>query len=155
MRFRNIMEYIQETPGNTNPVILKQMVDEYVAAQSNELAAYTIDADIEDSVDLLGKKASDLQEGVFIVDGKVFGTLKYVTEYTGFSGLPEEQEGYYLVLHYECEAADSIKVHGVTLDSDGLHIIRMKKKGGNIKVEITKDSDTYVDYVNVDALMYE
>ena len=62
MRFRNIMEYVQETPGNTNSIILKQMIDEYVATQSNELAAYTIDADIEDSVDLLGKKASDLQE---------------------------------------------------------------------------------------------
>lgn len=155
MRFRNIMEYIQETPGNTNPVILKQMVDEYVAAQSNELAAYTIDADIEDSVDLLGKKASDLQEGVFVVDGKVFGTLKYVTGYTGFSGRADEQKGYYLALHYECEDADSIKVNGVTLDSDGIHILIMKKKGGNIKVEVIKDSDSYVDYVNVDALKYE
>ena len=155
MRFRNIMEYIQETPGNTNPAILKQMVDEYVAAQNNELAAYTIDADIEDSVDLLGKKASDLQKGVFIVDGKVFGTLKYVTGYTGFSGRADEQEGYYLVLHYACEDADSIKVNGVTLDEDGLHILIMKKKGGNIKVEVIKDSDSYVDYVNVDALKYE
>ena len=155
MRFRNIMEYIQETPGNINPVIFKQMVDEYVATQNNELAAYTIDADIEDSVDLLGKKASDLQEGVFIVDGKVFGTLKYVTGYTGFSGRADEQNGYYLALHYECEGADSIKVNGVTLDEDGLHILIMKKRGGNIKVEIIKDSDSYVDYVNVDALKYE
>ena len=155
MRFRNIMEYVQETPGNTNPAILKQMVDEYVAAQNNELAAYTIDADIEDSVDLLGKKASDLQKGVFIVDGKVFGTLKYVTGYTGFSGRADEQEGYYLALHYACEDADSIKVNGVTLDEDGLHILIMKKKGGNIKVEVIKDSDSYVDYVNVDALKYE
>ena len=155
MRFRNIMEYVQETPGNTNPAILKQMVDEYVAAQNNELAAYTIDADIEDSVDLLGKKVSDLQKGVFIVDGKVFGTLKYVTGYTGFSGRADEQEGYYLVLHYACEDADSIKVNGVTLDEDGLHILIMKKKGGNIKVEVIKDSDSYVDYVNVDALKYE
>ena len=155
MRFRNIMEYIKETPGNTNPVILKQMVDEYVETQGNELAAYTIDADIADSVDLLGKKASDLQEGVFIVDGKVFGTLKYVTGYTGFSGRADEQEGYYLVLHYACEDADSIKVNGVTLDEDGLHILIMKKKGGNIKVEVIKDSDSYVDYVNVDALKYE
>ena len=155
MRFRNIMEYVQETPGNTNPVILKQMVDEYVATQNNELAAYTIDADIADSVDLLGKKASDLQKGVFIVDGKVFGTLKYVTGYTGFSGRADEQEGYYLALHYECEDADSIKVNGVTHDEDGLHILIMKKKGGNIKVEVIKDSESYVDYINVDALMYE
>lgn len=155
MRFRNIMEYIQETPGNTNSAILKQMVDEYAADKDNALAAYTIDADIADSVDLLGKKASDLQKGVFIVDGKVFGTLKYVTGYTGFSGRADEQEGYYLVLHYACEDADSIKVNGVTLDEDGLHILIMKKKGGNIKVEVIKDSDSYIDYVNVDELKYE
>ena len=155
MRFRNIMEYIQETPGNTNPVILKQMVDEYVATQGNPLAAYTIDADIEDSVDLLGKKASDLQKGVFIVDGKVFGTLKYVTEYTGFSRLPEEQEGYYLALHYECEGADSIKVNGVTLDSDGIHILIIKKKGGKVMVEVSKDEDTFSEYIDISALKYE
>ena len=155
MRFRNIMEYIQETPGNTNPAILKQMVDEYVVAQNNELAAYTIDADIADSVDLLGKKASDLQEGVFIVDGKVFGTLKYVTGYTGFSGRTDEQEGYYLALHYACEDADSIKVNGVTLDEDGLHILIIKKMGGKVKVEVSKDEDTFSEYIDISALKYE
>ena len=155
MRFRNIMEYVQETPGNTNPAILKQMVDEYVVAQNNELAAYTIDADIADSVDLLGKKASDLQEGVFIVDGKVFGTLKYVTGYTGFSGRADEQEGYYLALHYACEDADSIKVNGVTLDEDGLHILIIKKMGGKVKVEVSKDEDTYSEYIDISALKYE
>ena len=155
MRFRNIMEYIKETPGNTNPVILKQIVDEYVETQNNELSAYTIDADIADSVDLLGKVASNLQEGVFIKDGKVFGTLKYVTEYTGFSGLPEEQEGYYLVLHFECEGADSIKVNGVTLDEDGIHILIIKKKGGKFFVEITKDENTFSEYIDISGLKYE
>ena len=155
MRFRNIMEYIKETPGNTNPVILKQIVDAYVETQNNELSAYTIDADIADSVDLFGKVASDLQEGVFIKDGKVFGTLKYVTGYTGFSGLPEEQEGYYLVLHYECEGADSIKVNGVTLDEDGIHILIIKKKGGKVFVEITKDENTFSEYIDISDLKYE
>lgn len=155
MRFRNIMEYIQETPGNTNSVILKQMVDEYVATQNNQLAAYTIDADIADSVDLLGKKASDLQEGVFIVDGKVFGTLKYVTGYTGFSGRADEQEGYYLALHFECEGADSIKVNGVTLDSDGIHILIIKNKGGKFKVEVNKDENTFSEYIDISGLEYE
>ncbi len=155
MRFRNIMEYIQETPGNTNPVILKQIVDEYVATQGNALAAYTIDADIQDSVDLLGKKASDLQKGVFVVDGKVFGTLKYVTGYTGFSGRADEQQGYYLVLHFACEGADSIKVNDVTLDSDGIHILIIKKKGGKVKVEVNKDENTFSEYIDISALKYE
>ena len=155
MRFRNIMEYIKETPGNTNPVILKQMINEYVETQGNELAAYTVDADIADSVDLFGKKASDLQKGVFIDDGKVYGTLKYVTNYTGFSGSPDEQQGHYLVLHFECESADSIKVNGVTLDSDGIHILIIKKKGGKIKVEVAKDEETFSEYIDISALKYE
>jgi hypothetical protein len=149
------MEYIKETPMNTNPVILKQMVDAYVETQNNELSTYTIDADIADSVDLLGKKASDLQENITIIDGKIYGTLKYVKGYEGFSGNPDEQQGHYLALHYECDGADAIKVNGVTLDSDGIHILIMKRKGGNIKVEVIKDNNSYVDYVNVDALTYK
>lgn len=156
MRFKDIMEYINTTPGNTNPVILKQIVNKYVETLNNPLAAYTIDADIADSVDLLGKKASDLQKGIKIVDGKVYGTLKYVTEYTGFSGNPAEQQGYYLVLHYECEGADSIKVNNVTVDpNDGIHILIIKNKGGKIKVETIKDEDSFVEYVDISALKYE
>ena len=96
-----------------------------------------------------------LQKGIFIVDGKVFGTLKYVTGYTGFSGRADEQEGYYLALHYECEGADSIKVNGVTLDEDGLHILIIKKMGGKVKVEVSKDEDTYSEYIDISALKYE
>ena len=156
MRIRNIIEYIKETPGNTNSIILKQMIDEYVETQGNELAAYTVDADIADSVDLLGKKASDLQKGVFIDDGKVYGTLKYVTDYTGFSGNPDEQQGYYLVLHYECDGADAIKVNGVTVDpSDGLHILIIKKKGAKVKVEVVKGKETFSEYIDISALKYE
>lgn len=152
MRFREIWEYIMSTPGNTNKIILKQMIDQYAAGSELELS---VDADIEDSVDLLGKSASDLQKNVFIEDGKVFGTIKYVNGYTGFSGLPSEQQGYYLVLHYECDAADSIKVNGVTLDSDGLHILILKKFGGKVKVELIKDEDTVVDWLDLSGLKYE
>lgn len=156
MRIRNIIEYVKETPGNTNSTILKQMINEYVETQGNELAAYAVDADIADSVDLLGKKASDLQKGIFIDDGKVYGTLKYVTDYTGFSGNPDEQQGYYLVLHYECDGADTIKVNGVTVDpSDGLHILIIKKIGGKVKVEVIKGEETFSEYIDISALKYE
>lgn len=156
MRFKDIMEYINTTPANTNPVILKQIIDEYVETLNNVLAAYTIDADIEDSVDLLGKKASDLQKGIKIVDGRIYGTLKYVTGYTGFSGNPAEQQGYYLALHYECEGADSIKVNDVTVDpNDGIHILIIKNRGGKIKVETIKDEDSFVEYIDISALKYE
>jgi len=84
--------------------------------------------------DLLGKVIGDLQKSDVKVNGKdsVTGTLKYVSDYTGFSGDTEEQQGHYLVLHATHPTADSIKakLHGgvhdeVTLDSDGILITRI------------------------------
>lgn len=102
-----------------------------------------------------GKKASDLQKGVFIDDGKVYGTIKYVKDYTGFSSNPKEQQGYYVALHYESDYADSIKVNGVTLDPDGLHILILKKFGGKVKVELIKDNEVTVDYIDLSGLKFE
>ncbi len=152
MKFRNIWEYIMTTPGNTNKVILKQMIDAYANGESMEV---TVDADVADSVDLFGKKASDLQEGVWVDDGMVYGTVKYVKGYTGFSSNPKEQQGYYLVLHYECEDADTIKVNGVTLDSDGIHILILKKFGAKVKIEMIKDEDVVTDWLDLSGLKYE
>lgn len=151
MRFREVWEYIQQTPGNTNKTILKQMVDAYAAGAP----VVSVDADIADSVDLFGKKASDLQEGIFIDDGKVYGTIKYVKDYTGFSSNPDEQQGYYVALHYENDDVDSIKVNGVTLDPDGLHILILKKFGGKVKVELIKDNEVTVDYIDLSGLKFE
>jgi len=159
MRFREIYDYVTKTPGNTNPAILKQMLLDYVATANNSLAAYTVDANIADNVDLLGKKASDLQKNVFVDDYKVFGTLKHVTGYTGFSGSEAEQEGYYLALHFALEGADSIKVNDVTLDSDGLHIIRfinpVEKTDRKLKIEIVDGTDSIIDYLDISGLKFE
>ena len=40
MRAREIYDYIKETPGNVNPAILKNMLDEYVESQTNEIQTY-------------------------------------------------------------------------------------------------------------------
>ena len=76
----------------------------------------------------------DLEKDI-VVNGKdsVSGTLHYVTEYTGFSGDPAEQEGHFLALHATHPTADSIAVmvhggtvgHPVTLDSDGIAVLRI------------------------------
>ena len=156
MRFREIWDYIKETPNNTNPAILKQMVEEYGQTVSNPLSQYTIDLDISDEVDLLGKKISDLQSGVTYNDGEFKGELKYVTDYTGFSGDPEEQEGYYIAFHVAYEGADSIKVNGSTLDEDGIIILRFKNgnnKNSKAIIEITKDSDSFKDTVILNKLV--
>lgn len=156
MRFREIWDYIKETPNNTNPAILKQMVEEYGQTVSNPLSQYTIDADISDEVDLLGKKISDLQSGVTYNDGEFKGELKYVTDYTGFSGDPEEQEGYYIAFHVAYEGADSIKVNGSVLDEDGIIILRFKNgnnKNSKAIIEITKDSNSFKDTIMLNKLV--
>lgn len=156
MRLREIWEYISTSPENTNYSIFKEMVDSYVARGDNSLYDYTIDADILDSVDLLGKKASDLQEGVFFDDGKVYGKLKWVSNYTGFSGNPNEQNGYYLVLHYECDDATSIKVNGYVVDpEDGLLILYMRKFGGKAKIEVIDSEGSITDWIDFSGLEFE
>lgn len=155
MRAREIYDYIKETPGNTNLAVLKQMLDAYVERQTNELYNYDVDVDFDPDTDLFGKTIDELETGVKVVDGRVYGTLYQVTDYTGFSGNPEEQHGYYLVLHFESDEADSIKVNGVTLDSDGIHILIMKNRKGRIRVELTKGQDTVVDYLDIDGLKYD
>ena len=114
---------------------------------ANPLSKLVVDADIADSVDLLGKKASDLQENIVITDTVITGTSKYVTGYTGFSGKASERKGNYLALHFGVTdlvigTSVTVKVNGVTLDPDGLHIMRFKDDGpskGIFIVEVIKD----------------
>lgn len=155
MRAREIYEYIQDTPTNVNPVILKQMLDKYVERKTNPLYEYTVDTDIAADTDLLGKTIGDLQKNVRIVNGIVYGTLLYVTDYTGFSGLPEEQKGYFLALHFEYDGADSIKVNGATLDEDGIFICIIKNRNGKLTVEVTKDGETIKDTLLIKGLKYQ
>ena len=157
MRAREIYKYIQQTPGNMNPAILKQMLNAYVERQTNELYDYTVDADIDTDVDLLGKTITDFQKDVKIVDGIVYGTIYYVDGFTGFSGLEEEQSGYYIVLHFESDNADTIKVNGVTLDPDGIHILRFKDitRIGKTTVELIDGNDIAIDTLEFGGLKFE
>lgn len=121
----------------------------------------SVDADIADSVDLLGKVASDLQSDIAIASNALTGTSKYVTGYTGFSSDVSEQEGNYLVLHFEDEHEVATKLTAqltggtsgeVTLDSDGIIIFRL-----NAPEELTTvvfraydEEDTLLDSVSID-----
>lgn len=64
----------------------------------------------EPTVDLLGKTASELQSDIQIKDGKVTGTLHHVSDYTGFSSISEQQEGWYLATKCIPDPEDA-KVH--------------------------------------------
>lgn len=105
----------------------------------------SVDADILASVDLLGKSVTDLQSGIVVGTESISGTLKYVTGYTGFSGNVAEQSGHYLALH--CDATDGAAItveilggdHGpVTLDEDGLIILRIKNDMQKVKISASK-----------------
>ena len=104
-------------------------------------------ADIDESVDLLGKSVSDLQEDITISkDGVISGRLKAVTGYTGFSGDSELQSGHYLALKLDAvgdEDAVKVEIIGgtsgeVTLDSDRIWIGYIRNKQQQIKVTATK-----------------
>lgn len=125
----------------------------------------SVDTGISASEDLLGKYITDLQSNIVVSDGNVRGTLKYVTEYTGFSGDPAEQSGNYLALHFATVPdADSITVelingsvgHPITLDSDGICIFRISDKDTQyIEVVATKDDMTITKTLYLQGLVLE
>lgn len=113
----------------------------------------------DDTVDLLGKTVSDLMDGVTIADGEATGTLKYVTDYTGFSGDVSEQSGNYIVLIAESVEGATITaqvvggLHGpVTLDSDGILIARIVDTATAIKFVTTKGTDSKEVVIDITGL---
>lgn len=117
----------------------------------NPLAGLLVDADIAVDTDLLGKVVGDLEEDIVVKGTDISGTLHYVTGYTGFSGLEEEQEGNYLALYYRVPNVSGVTIKvkagdgaAVTLDSDGLHILRVKNAEAlNKKIVVTASKDGY------------
>lgn len=110
----------------------------------------TVDTNIGANVDLLGKTIGDLQRGVSIKDNKIVGNVKYVSDYTGFSGDVSEQSGNYLVLHITANNSSPIKaelingIHGqVTLDEDGILITRITNQATQ-SIQI-KNGDKTID----------
>ena len=106
-----------------------------------------MDDDIPEGVDLLGKELDDLQSGVAAGASDITGTLKYVTNYTGFSEDPTEQQGNYIALHIDTDVEGATIIAEligdsrgpVTLDSDRTLIARIKSKGQKIKVTASKE----------------
>ncbi len=97
------------------------------------------------NTDLLGKKAADLQSDIKVDTTKgitVTGTSNYVTEYTQWSSVKDDQEGNYIALKLTTDSKEDIQFKSVdgtdngykTLDSDGILIWRISKgEDGNVK----------------------
>lgn len=62
------------------------------------------------------KKVSELQSDIQITGNKITGTLHYISGFTDFSSIPEQQEGHYLVTKYTPDPEDA-DVH--VLKTDG------------------------------------
>lgn len=99
------------------------------------MSSLSLDFNVSDSVDLFGKVASDLQTGVALnsAGNGLTGTLKYVDNYTGFSGDPELQEGNYLVFHAAVPNVEGVTITATmdntsTLDEDGIAVFRVRDK---------------------------
>jgi hypothetical protein len=105
----------------------------------------------DNTIDLLGKVASDLQSNITFTEKGISGMLKYVSNYTGFSSNVSEQKGNYIALKATSKQGATIKAlivggdHGeVTLDSDGILVARIKNDKQSIRFTATKDNEKYV-----------
>ena len=122
----------------------------------NPLSKLAIDFEIDPDYDLLGKKVGDLQEDVAFKDEfNVLGTLHYVSDYTGFSGNPDEQHGHYVAFHVsvgdlvlgtDC----NVTFNGVTVDpSDGICIMIFNPDKVDAKAKLVATADGYESFTKV------
>lgn len=128
-------EHTPLVPEGTMTIVANGTYDvaQYANAEvSVEASLDVVVSAVAEGVDLFGKDAGDLQEDIAISNSAITGTLKYVTDYTGFSSKVEEQSGNYIGLKVEADA-DSITVelvggtlgHPVTLDEDGMIVLKI------------------------------
>ena len=79
----------------------------------------------------------------------ISGISHWVTGYTGFSGVTEEQNGNYLALHASADNGAVIQANlqggslgWVTLDSDGIIICRLHENSNVVQFRATKGGVT-------------
>lgn len=87
-----------------------------------------------------------MQSGIIVHDTFIDGTLRHVTDFTGFSSNVEQQSGNFLALKFEHSegASTTVEILGgtsgpVTLDSDMVWIGRITNTNQRIRVITTLD----------------
>ena len=152
---KNGQTIIEAMGGKKGERLEDVMLEKEITISNNPLAALAMDFDIADSVDLLGKVASDLQTDMAVdAFGKVTGTSKYVTGYTGFSGKAAERKGNFVALHISVGELVigtnvTVKINGVTMDPDGLHVMRFKDDSKTPKAIVTASAEGHAAVTKV------
>lgn len=120
---------------------------------------------VDGEKEVLGKRVSELQNGVSFSTHTVSGTLSYVEGYEEFSSVTEEQEGNYLAIQFSLASEDeeveiSIRYSNsprdtVKLDTDKIAVIRVTNAGGDkgtLTVMSKKKTDEYTTRYDLNGL---
>lgn len=108
---------------------------------------------------VLGKTVSDIQTGIMVHNNWIQGTLKYVTNWTGYSQDPAENFGNFLCLQFAPTDGATVQVslNGKafkTLDSDLQYVVRITKdmKKPFITVKTTLNGEEIVEDYKLGSL---
>ena len=131
------------------------MAKKEITVSDNPLAALAMDFDIAVDTDLLGKVVGDLQSNMAVdADGHVTGTSKYVTGYTGYSSKASEKKGNFVAFHVAVGdlvigTSVNIKCNNVSLDPDGLFVMRFVDGAKKQKAIITASKDGHESFTRM------
>ena len=143
--------YTLISPSGTKNITANGEHDVTSFATANVVVEPTLEVSVvpvDGSEVLFGKSVSALQSSVAIANNAITGNLNYIVDYTEFSSNPSEQSGHYLAIKCAALAGSTITVelingtlgHPVTLDSDGMIVIRITNTGTqSIQVVATKN----------------
>ena len=138
------------------------LVKPYSAIAYEFVYNLTIDVQAEDpTITVLGKLVSDVQQNVFVNDNSIQGTLKYVSNWTGYSADPEENSGYFVVLKYEASEGATTTIQTIggyhdelikPLDLDMQSVTRFKDNKQKLKVVTTLEGETITKILSFSGL---
>lgn len=117
---------------------------------------------IDGETEKYGLSVSSLQSNIEIVETEITGTSKKVTSYTGFSDVPEEQDGNFLALGFEATEGSTITTQvvngtkGEVTVTDGFCVYRITdNQTQKIRVTATKGGDKVVKEYGLSGLTLE
>lgn len=118
----------------------------------------TVKGDTNTSV--LGKNVADLQSDIVVANNAFAGKVKYVTGFTGYSGDPAEQSGYFLATEIEADSGAVVTVEliggttgKVTLDSDMELVTRLTEGATALEFTSTVSGTTIIKRFDISKLI--